>query len=108
MTYNDSATQNNGQIVSSVDGVTGENVSYTYDSLKRLIAASTSGTGGVQWGYTHSYDGFGNLTSKLATSGTAPSMYTGVNSATNQVGTSDANGNWLGASGPRYTWNVEN
>ena len=39
-----SATQNNGRIVSSVDGVTGENVSYTYDSLNRLIAAATTGT----------------------------------------------------------------
>ncbi|MFY9726907.1 MAG: hypothetical protein WB579_10550 [Bryobacteraceae bacterium] len=29
--------------MSSSDAVTGENVSYTYDSLNRLIAAATSG-----------------------------------------------------------------
>ncbi|MGD0049952.1 MAG: hypothetical protein ABSE42_23395 [Bryobacteraceae bacterium] len=65
MTYNYSATQNNGRIVSSADAVTGENVSYTYDSLNRLIAAATTGTGGVQWGDSYSYDGFGNPTSKV-------------------------------------------
>ena len=32
MTYAYSTTQNNGRIVSSVDAVSGENVSYTYDS----------------------------------------------------------------------------
>jgi RHS repeat-associated protein len=114
MTYNFSATQNNGRIVSSADGVTGENVSYTYDALNRLIAAATTGTGGVQWGESYSYDGFGNLTSKVPTKGTAPQVYPQVNSATNQarmIGDYgfDANGNWLGAGGSQSnTWNVEN
>ena len=114
MTYNFSATQNNGRIVSSVDGVTGENVSYTYDSLNRLIAASTAGTTGVQWGESYSYDGFGNLTAKVKTKGTAPQANPIVNSATNQARMSgdygfDANGNWLGAGGTQVnTWNVEN
>ena len=49
MTYNFSATQNNGRIVSSADGVTGENVSYTYDSLNRLIAAATTNPTGPIW-----------------------------------------------------------
>ena len=61
MTYNFSATQNNGRIVSSVDAVTGENVSHTYDSLNRLIAAAT--TTGVQWTESYTYDGFRNMTS---------------------------------------------
>ena len=39
---NYSATQNNGRIVSSADAVTGENVSYAYDSLNRLIAAANT------------------------------------------------------------------
>jgi hypothetical protein len=43
-------------------------LSYTYDSLNRLIAVATSGTSGVQWGDSYSYDGFGNLTSKVVTS----------------------------------------
>jgi YD repeat-containing protein len=63
MTYNFSATQNNGRIVSSVDAVTGENVSHTYDSLNRLIAAATTGKGGVQWSESYTYDGFGSMTS---------------------------------------------
>ena len=33
MTYNYSAAANNGRITSSVDGVTGENTTYTYDAL---------------------------------------------------------------------------
>ena len=104
MTYNFSPTQNNGRIVSSADAVTGENVSYTYDSLNRLIAASTSGTTGVQWGNSYSYDGFGNLTGKTVTKGTAPTLSPLVDSNTNRVRLSgdlgyDANGNWRGAAG---------
>jgi YD repeat-containing protein len=70
MTYNFSATQNNGRIVSSSDAVTGENVSYTYDALNRLIAAATTNWGGPVWGNSYSYDGFGNLTGKTVTRGT--------------------------------------
>ena len=114
MTYNFSATQNNGRIVSSVDAVTGENVSYTYDSLNRLIAAATTNRTGPIWGDSYSYDGFGNLTSKVPTQGNAPPASPQVNSATNQarmIGDYgfDANGNWLGAGGSQSnTWNVEN
>lgn len=36
MTYGYSPTQNNGQITSSVNGATGETVTYQYDALKRL------------------------------------------------------------------------
>ena len=114
MTYTYSPTQNNGRIVSSSDALTGENVSYTYDSLNRLIAAATTGTAGVQWGESYSFDGFGNLTSKVVTKGTAPQVYPHFNSATNQEWTLndngfDAAGNWLGP-GPSnpYSWNVEN
>jgi YD repeat-containing protein len=108
MTYNFSATQNNGRIVSSVDGVTGENVSYTYDSLNRLIAAATTGTSGVQWGDSYTYDGFGNLTSKVPTKGAAPPASPQVDSTTNRarmIGDNgfDANGNWLGASANQGT-----
>jgi len=116
MTYTYSATQNNGRIVSSSDAITGENVSYTYDSLNRLIGAATTGTTGVQWGDSYSYDGFGNLTSKVATKGTAPQVYPQVDSTTNRARMNgdygfDANGNWLGTPGPPAlvnTWNVEN
>jgi YD repeat-containing protein len=85
LTHTFSPTQNNGRITSSVDGVTGENVSYTYDSLNRLIAASTAAAAGVQWGYTYSYDGFGNLADKIATKGSAQTVCFNVNSTTNRV-----------------------
>jgi YD repeat-containing protein len=99
------ATQHNGRIVSSADGVTGENVSYTYDALNRLIAAAS--TGSVQWSGSYSYDGVGNLTSRA--DGGAP-VLPQVNSVTNQarmIGDNgfDASGNWLGPNGSYvFTW----
>ena len=108
-----SATQNNGRIVSSADAVTGENVSYTYDSLNRLIAAATTNGAGPMWSESYSYDEFGNLTAKTGTGG-APSVTPQVNSSTNQASMSgdngfDLNGNWLGTGSTQVnTWNVEN
>ena len=113
MTYNYSATQNNGRIASSADAVTGENVSYTYDSLNRLIAAASTG---VKWSESYSYDGFGNMTGKTSTMGTGANPqvdpYTNRARMINDYGF-DANGNWLGVPGPLgnnliNTWNVEN
>jgi YD repeat-containing protein len=57
---------NNGQITQMIDHASGETVSYTYDSLKRL---ATAGSG--SWGLRFSYDGFGNLTDKIQTLGLA-------------------------------------
>ena len=102
MTYNYSATQNNGQIASSVDSVKSETIDYQYDLLKRLSSATaTSGA----WGESYVYDGYGNLT-QMNPSGTAgaPSMNLTVQPdangvPTNQItGTYDNNGNlkWLG------------
>jgi YD repeat-containing protein len=54
MTYNYSSTQNNGRITHSVDGVTGENTTYTYDALNRLTGASNS-----QRSERYAYDGSG-------------------------------------------------
>ena len=67
MTYNYSATANNGRITGSVDAITGENTSYTYDALNRLTNASNS-----LWSRSYTFDGFGNLTSKSGSG--APSM----------------------------------
>src|SRR5208282_5904715 len=84
MTYNYSATQNNGQINSSVDGITGENTTYSYDALNRLTNASNS-----LWSEAYTYDGFGNLTSKLGSGGSpnpAPTVsmtYNSKNQLTN-------------------------
>jgi RHS repeat-associated protein len=111
LTYTYGAGQNNGRITQFSDtgtAGTGEVVNYTYDSLNRLIAASTSNGSGPQWGESYAYDGFGNLLSKTPTKGTAPQVSTGVNAATNQMAPSDANGNWLGTNTPQNTWDVEN
>ncbi len=101
MTYNYSATQNNGQIASSVDSVKSETIDYQYDLLKRLSSATaTSGA----WGESYVYDGYGNLTQMNPTAGAPPSMNLTVQAdangvPTNQItGTYDNNGNlkWLG------------
>jgi len=87
--YGFSATQNNGKVGSTYDSVTGETVSYTYDSLNRLSTANAN-----SWGETFAYDGFGNLTDKTPT-GSAPALHVAVNASNNQlVGYGyDANGN---------------
>jgi len=88
--YNYPATQNNGKITSQYDALSGETVTYAYDSLNRLASAS-----GYGWGQNYGYDGFGNLTNQTVTSGTAPALSTTYDPATNrQTGEcADANGN---------------
>jgi YD repeat-containing protein len=78
--YNYTAGANNGRIASSLDHVTGENVTYTYDSLNRLTAAATADS---LWGNAYTYDGWGNLLSKTVTKGTAPTYSTTINPANN-------------------------
>src|SRR5271157_4285432 len=102
MQYIYTAGQNNGRVAESIDGVSGETVQYTYDSLQRLATAQTTGP---QWGEAYSYDGFGNLTGKTPTKGSAPALSATYNPATNQPynGNYDANGN-----APVGTWDIEN
>jgi RHS repeat-associated protein len=94
ITYTFPSGTNNGKISSQTDSISGETVTYQYDSLNRLIQAQGSG-----WGQTYTYDGFGNLTNR-AGSGTAPSMSTPVNANNNQLSSGagyfyDANGDLL-------------
>ena len=107
MTYNYSATQNNGRITGSVDGGTGENTAYSYDALNRLAGASNS-----LWSEAYGYGGFGNLTSKQGTGGSptpAPSMNVSYDANNHQVGGSyDGNGNQLLAGGNTNSYTVEN
>ena len=95
MTYNYTAGKDNGQIASSADAVTGETITYTYDSLKRLINASSSPlppVNAASWSGAYTYDGFGNLTNM-----TPGGLSVTVNSATNQIQPTniayDGNGN---------------
>ena len=80
--YRYSATLNNGQITSIENYLTGEEVNYTYDSLKRLVSAVTTGP---EWGQSFGYDGFGNLLSKTVTKGSAPAWSVAVDGTTNRV-----------------------
>jgi len=104
-TYNYPTGTNNGQIGSQV--VSGETITYQYDSLKRLISATSS----ASWGDSYGYDAFGNLLSMTPTAGSPPQLSLGVNPANNQIvgQTYDANGNELSApAGGALTYDSEN
>jgi RHS repeat-associated protein len=94
LTYSFSSTQNNGQILSQIDAVSGETVEYAYDSLNRLLTAATTGP---QWGLSFTYDGFGNRTNQSVTKGSGPTHSVAIDPATNRISTSgyqyDPNGN---------------
>ncbi len=82
---------NNGKVSSMYNAVSGETVTYTYDSLTRMATAAGSG-----WGEAYTFDGFGNLTTKHVTAGSGPSLSVSVNPANNQIeglGGYDLNGN---------------
>ncbi len=90
LSYNYPTGTDNGKISSMSNAISGETVTYTYDSLNRLLTANGSG-----WGEQYGFDGFGNLLSKTVTAGSGPSLSQAVSATTNQiVGQSyDANGN---------------
>ncbi|MFN7921463.1 MAG: RHS repeat-associated core domain-containing protein [Bryobacteraceae bacterium] len=95
-----SGTQNNGRINQKKDWITGEVITYQYDSLQRLISASASGAS-VPWTQTYTYDGFTNLTGK------SPASWS-VNPANNRLGGGtvyDNNGN---QAGPASEYNIAN
>ena len=104
-----SATQNNGQIVSQQDLVSGETIGYQYDSLKRLVQASATGDPSGSWAQNFGYDGFGNLTDKTSTN--APQLNVAVDWATNRIQSFagyDANGNLTGYAGDGYSYDLQN
>ena len=92
MTYNYSATKNNGQITSSVDGISGETITYAYDALKRLSGASSS----ASWSAGYTFDGYGNLLG-IAGSGGPPSI-----SLTAAVNANNVPTNQIQATGVTY------
>ncbi|QOY91733.1 RHS repeat-associated core domain-containing protein [Paludibaculum fermentans] len=79
--YRYSATGNDGRITSRKDNISGDEVSYTYDQLGRLIAAATTGP---EWGLTWAYDGFGNRLRQEVTKGGRAAVYS-VDPATNRL-----------------------
>ena len=78
--YRYSATQNNGQITQQSDG---QEVTYTYDSLNRLIAAVTTGP---EWGQSFTYDGFGNRTGATVTLRRAQKLATPLSRQLGNIG----------------------
>jgi RHS repeat-associated protein len=90
ISYNFPAGANNGKISSQLDNLSGETVTYQYDSLNRLLSASSS----QSWTETYGFDAFGNLLSKTGTGG-APTLSQAVSATTNRImGQSyDSNGN---------------
>jgi len=93
--YRFSATVNDGKILSQKNWLSGEDVTYQYDELERLISAST--TAGTSWGLSWSYDGFGNRLSQTVSQGSGPTSVVLVNGNTNRISSSgysyDSNGN---------------
>ena len=55
--------QPDGRITQRKDWVSGEEITYQYDSLNRLISAQTTGP---ELGQSFGYDGFGNLLSQTS------------------------------------------
>ena len=102
---------NNGQITQQKDWSGGEEVTYTYDSLQRLISAVTTDSPTVpQWGQSFAYDGFGNRTSATPIKGSAPYGNWSYDAATNRGGGSfDANGNMTSVANlSGLTYDVDN
>ena len=94
LTYTHPTGANNGKISSMYSAISGETVTYTYDSLNRLATGSDSIQGTVQWTEGYGFDSFGNLLSKNLTAGSGPPNSSWVvNPATNQTESVDAIGN---------------
>jgi RHS repeat-associated protein len=105
-----SASQNNGQITQAVETWSGQNISYQYDALKRLISAASTPTGSgapAAWTEAMQYDGFGNLTAKVLNGATTPIP---VNAATNRLQNAsyDANGNMISGAGATLGYDEAN
>ena len=107
--YRYAAGQNNGRITQRKDWVSGEEVSYSYDTLNRLIQAVTTG---LQYGLNFSYDGFGNLTQEQVFKGTGYNMNLAHDGATNRIATPgygyDGNGNLTAMPYLSMSYDVQN
>jgi RHS repeat-associated protein len=99
------AGTNDGKISTQTDNLSGETVTYQYDSLNRLLSASST----QSWSETYGFDGFGNLLTKTPTGG-APTLSQSVNPVNNQIvgQTYDSNGNQLSSPLGTLAYDAEN
>src|SRR5262249_6216215 len=76
------AGRNKGGVWEAKNRRTGEEVTYTYDAVNRLIQAATTD---ASWGQGYTYDGWGNLTGKtqMANKGAVPTYSATIDPATN-------------------------
>src|SRR5271165_2177112 len=106
LTYAYPSGTNNGKISQMTDAISGEQVTYAYDSFNRLSGATAQG-----WSTTYGFDGFGNLTDKN-NGGGAPSLQVSVDGTTNRINDGvhnyDANGNMIWSNGDTYGYDAEN
>ncbi len=109
MEYRYPATQNGGRMSQVKDWVSGEEVTYGYDSLMRLTSATTTDP---SWSQSYTFDGWGNLTNKNVTMGTAPNLNILVDPTTNRISSNgfgyDANGNLTAMTGMAMSYDVAN
>jgi RHS repeat-associated protein len=101
-TYTYPTSGNNGRISQMADNISGEQVSYTYDQLNRLVQSASSLTRTIPF----AYDGFGNLTQQGQTTLSVDPTTNRINSAGYQY---NANGNVIQTPGsPTYAYDVAN
>jgi RHS repeat-associated protein len=81
------------QVTSVVPGQTQQTLSYCYDSLNRLLRATTAGCGTPGGQFQYAYDANGNLTSKTINGVTSGYTYNAANQITTSGFAYDADGN---------------
>ena len=73
---------NNGRVRKTKDHLSGEEVTYGYDELNRLISAATTSN---DWGLAWVFDGFGNRLQQNVTKGSAPALSVTVDGTRNRI-----------------------
>jgi len=108
------ASGNNGQIQCITDNMdSGRTVSYSFDALYRITAATTNGSSNyAKWGVQWTYDRYGNRLSQSQTYDAPPTNSVTVSAATNQITGSpyayDANGNMTNDGNNTLVYDAEN
>jgi len=109
-------TADNGEVKQIANNRnTARTQNFTYDSLNRILTASTQATTGTYaWGLQFGYDIWGNLLTSSLTQGSAPILTVSADSSNRISGFCyDAAGNLLGQTAPpcpspTYTYDAEN